>query len=62
MPDDLKATIRQAFLDASTKDKAAYAKLNAGQKLRYQPIDNAAYDSTIKLIQFVDQLKKQNNA
>ena len=61
MPDDLKATIRQAFLDASTKDKAAYAKLNAGQKLRYQPIDNVAYDDTIKLIQFVDRLKKQNN-
>jgi phosphonate transport system substrate-binding protein len=60
MPEDMKATIRQAFLDAPTKDKAAYDRLSAGQKLRYQPIDNAAYDDTIKLIQFVDNLKKQN--
>ena len=62
LPADLKATIRQAFLDAPTKDKAAYNRLSAGQKLRYQPIDNAAYDDTIKLIQFVDNLKKQNNS
>ncbi len=62
MPADLKATIRQAFLDAPTKDKAAYDRLSAGQKLRYQPITNADYDDTIKLIQFVDKLKKQNNS
>lgn len=62
MPVDLKAAIRQAFLDAPTKDKAAFELLSSGQKLRFQPIDTAAYDDTVKLIQFVDKLKKQNNS
>ena len=62
LPENLQATIRQAFLDAPMKDKTAFEKLTAGQKLRYQSIDNAAYDDTIKLIQFVDKLKKQNNS
>jgi phosphonate transport system substrate-binding protein len=58
LPDDLKAAIKTAFLQAATKDKAAFDKLSDGKNLPWQPIDNAAYDDTIKLIQFVDHLKK----
>ena len=32
LPDDLKAAINKAFLDAPTKDKAAFDKLSDGQK------------------------------
>ncbi|MBV9811204.1 MAG: phosphonate ABC transporter substrate-binding protein, partial [Acetobacteraceae bacterium] len=31
-----------------------------GKAQPWQPVDNAAYDDTIKLIQFVDRLRKQN--
>ncbi len=59
LPADLKAAIKKAFLDAPTKDKAAFDKLSDGKALPWQPIDNAAYDDTIKLIKFVDGLKKR---
>ncbi len=61
MPDDLKAAIRQAYLDAPTKDKVAFEKLSDGKNLPWQPIDNAAYDDTIKLIRFVDALRRKSS-
>ncbi len=60
LPPDLKAAIKSAFLDAPVKDKAAFAKLSDGKNLPWQPIDNAAYDDTIKLISFVDHLRKKS--
>ena len=62
LPAELKAKIRQAFLDAAVMAKDAFDKLSDGKNRPWEPIDNAAYDNTIKLIQFVDKLKKQNNA
>ncbi|MBN8893071.1 MAG: phosphonate ABC transporter substrate-binding protein [Rhodospirillales bacterium 70-18] len=59
MPEDLKAAIRTAFLDAPKNDKAAFDKLSDGKNRPWQPIDNAAYDDTIKLIKFVDALRKK---
>ena len=58
LPEDLKAAIRQAFFDAATKDKAAFAKLSDGKNQPWQKIENKDYDATIKLIKFVDSLKK----
>src|SRR3984957_16910573 len=58
LPDDLKASIRQAFFDAATKDKAAFANLSDGKNQPWQPVENKDYDATIKLIKFVDSLKK----
>ena len=60
MPTDLKAAIKQAYLDASKNDKAAFDRISDGKDLPWQPIDNAAYDDTIKLLQFVDDLRKKN--
>lgn len=60
LPTDLKTAIMQAYLDAATKDKAAFAKLSDGKNQAFQKTDNAAYDDTIKLITFVDKLRKQN--
>ena len=58
LPANLKAAIKQAYLEAPTKDKAAFDKLSDGKNLPWQPIDDAAYDDTIKLIKFVDGLRK----
>ena len=59
LPDALKAKIRDAFLNAPKNDKAAFDRLSDGKSLPWQPIDNAAYDDTIKMIQFVDALRKK---
>jgi phosphonate transport system substrate-binding protein len=60
LPEDLKAAIRKAWLDAAKNDKAAFDRLSDGKNQPWQPVDNAAYDETIKLITFVDHLRKQN--
>ena len=57
---DDKAQIKAAFLDAANKDKAAFDKLSDGKNLPWQTVDNAAYDDTIKLITFVDALRKKS--
>lgn len=60
LPADLKATIKKAFLDAATADKAAFDKLSDGKNRPWEPIDNAAYADTMKMITFVDGLRKKN--
>ena len=60
LPADLKAAIRTTWLDAAKNDKAAFDRLSDGKNQPFQPTDNAAYDDTIKLITFVDRLRKQN--
>ncbi|MCW3477514.1 phosphonate ABC transporter substrate-binding protein [Limobrevibacterium gyesilva] len=60
LPAELKAAIRKAFLEAPVKDKAAFDRLSDGKGRPWEPVDNAAYDDTIKLIQFVDALRKRS--
>ena len=61
LPPDLKAAIRKAFLEAPTKDKAAFDRLSDGKNQPWETTDNAAYNDTVKLIRFVDGLRKQNS-
>jgi phosphonate transport system substrate-binding protein len=59
LPDDLKAAIRTTWLNAATADKAAFDRLSDGKNLPWQPIDNDAYDDTIKMVAFVDRLRRK---
>jgi phosphonate transport system substrate-binding protein len=59
LPNDLKTAIRAAWLNAPTADKAAFDRLSDGKNLPWQPIDNAAYDDTIKMVAFVDRLRRK---
>ena len=59
LPDDMKAAISKAFFDAPTEAPKAFAKLSDGKNRPWAPITNADYDPTIKLIKFVDGLKKK---
>jgi phosphonate transport system substrate-binding protein len=59
LPGDMKAAIKQAFLDAPVKDKEAFKKLSDGKNLPWQPIANEDYNKTIELIKFVDGLRKK---
>jgi phosphonate transport system substrate-binding protein len=61
LPDDLKAAISKAFLEAATKDKADYDRLSDGKNLPWQPVANADYDKTIELVKFVDELRKKKS-
>jgi phosphonate transport system substrate-binding protein len=59
LPDDLKTAIRAAWLNAASADKAAFDRLSDGKNLPWQPIDTAAYDDTIKMVAFVDRLRRK---
>jgi len=59
LPDDMKAAIKQAFLDVSTKDPEAFKKLSDGKNRPWEPITNEDYNKTIELIKFVDGLRKK---
>ena len=59
LPEDMKAAIRKAFLEAADKDKEAFAKLSDGKNRPWQPIANEDYNKTIDLIKFVDSLRKK---
>ncbi len=58
LPDDLKTTIRNAFFNAPTKAPEAFAKLSDGKNKPWAPITNADYEDTVKLVRFVDSLRK----
>jgi phosphonate transport system substrate-binding protein len=59
LPDDMKAAIKKAFLEAADKDKNAFDKLSDGKNKPWQPITNEDYNKTIELIKFVDNLRKK---
>ncbi len=61
LPDDLKKTIREAFLNAAAKDKDAFARLSDGKNRPWEPVANADYDKTIELVKFVDELRKKKS-
>ena len=60
LPDDLKAKVKEAYFNAATKAPEAFAKLSDGKNLPWAPIGNADYDDTIKLVRFVDGLRKSS--
>ncbi|MCG6205565.1 phosphonate ABC transporter substrate-binding protein [Rhodopseudomonas sp. HC1] len=59
LPQDLKAAIAKAFMDAPTKDKAAFDRLSDGQKKGFHAATTKDWDATIELIKFVDALRKK---
>jgi phosphonate transport system substrate-binding protein len=58
LPEELKAAVTKAFLDAPNKDQAAFERLSDGKNQPWQRIETKDYDPTIKLIKFIDALKK----
>jgi len=62
LPADLKAAIRNAVLNIATKDKAAFDKIYEGKSRPLEAVDSKAYEPVIKLIKFVDELKKKKSS
>ena len=59
LPEDMKAAIKNAFLEAADKDKDAFKKLSDGKNLPWQSVTNEDYNKTVELIKFVDSLRKK---
>jgi phosphonate transport system substrate-binding protein len=59
LPEDMKAAIKKAFIDAAQKDPEAFKKLSDGKNRPWEPITNEDYNKTIDLIKFVDGLRKK---
>jgi phosphonate transport system substrate-binding protein len=60
MPADLKTAIKTAMLNVATKDPEAFKKATDGKAKPWEVVDNSAYDPIIKLITFVDGLRKKS--
>ncbi|MGJ4906503.1 phosphonate ABC transporter substrate-binding protein [Bradyrhizobium sp. HKCCYLRH2015] len=61
LPTDMKAAIKQAFLDAAKKDPEAFAKLSDGKNKPWEAISTEDYNKTVELIKFVDSLRKKGS-
>jgi phosphonate transport system substrate-binding protein len=61
LPDDMKAAIKQAFLDAAQKDPEAFKKLSDGKNRPWETVTDEDYNKTIELIKFVDSLRKKGS-
>ena len=61
LPDDAKAAIRDAFLNAYTNDRAAFDKAYDGKYQSYEATTHDAYKGVVDLITFVDELKKKSS-
>jgi phosphonate transport system substrate-binding protein len=62
LPEELKAKIRDAVLNITTKDKAAFDKIYEGKQGPLVAVDNKAYDPIIELNKFVDALRKKKSS
>jgi len=58
MPEDIKATIRKAFLEAPMRDRSAFEKIYESKGRSWETIEASAYDNTIDLVRFIDDAKR----
>jgi phosphonate transport system substrate-binding protein len=49
-------------LNIATKDKAAFDRVYEGKMRPLEAVDSKAYEPVIKLIKFVDELKKKKSS
>ena len=61
LPADLKQAIVKAFIDAPTKDKAAFDQLSDGKDKEFVPVTHKDYENTVDMIQFVNDMRKKRS-
>jgi phosphonate transport system substrate-binding protein len=57
----MKAAIKQAFIEAPTKDKAAFDRLSDGKDKEFVPVTHKDYETTVEMIQFVNDMRKKRS-
>jgi phosphonate transport system substrate-binding protein len=61
LPADLKQAIVKAFVEAPTKDKAAFDRLSDGKDREFVPVTQKDYQNTVDMIQFVNDMRKKHS-
>ncbi len=61
LPDDLKQSIRQAFLALPTKDKATFDKLSDGKDLGLNAVTLKDYQPIIDMLRHNDEQRKRSS-
>jgi phosphonate transport system substrate-binding protein len=61
LPEDLKAAIAKAFMDAPAKDKAAFDRLSDGKDKEFVPVTHKDYAETVEMIQYVNDMRKKRS-
>jgi phosphonate transport system substrate-binding protein len=61
LPGDLKQAIVKAFMDAPTKDPAAFARLSDGKDKEFVAVTHKDYQDTVDMIQFVNDMRKKHS-
>lgn len=61
LPDDLKAAIAKAFMDAPTKEKATFDRLSDGKDKEFVPAAHQDYAETVEMIQYVNDMRKKRS-
>jgi phosphonate transport system substrate-binding protein len=62
LPADLKKAIADAFFNAPTKGKDAFAKLTDGKSPGFAPAKHDDYKVTVELQKFIDDLRKKGGS
>lgn len=58
LPDQLKADIKQAFLDMPKKDKAGFDGLSDGKDKEFVPTEAKEYEPIVEMLKFNDKARK----
>ncbi|MBX9697994.1 MAG: phosphonate ABC transporter substrate-binding protein [Acetobacteraceae bacterium] len=61
LPEELKATIREAFFALAQREPALFQRLTDGKARPWEPVDNAAYQPIVELNRFVDNLRRRRS-
>ncbi|WP_375408279.1 phosphonate ABC transporter substrate-binding protein [uncultured Methylobacterium sp.] len=60
LPDDLKAKIRQAFIDLPKADKAAFDRLSDGKDLDFTPVTLKDFQPIMEMLKFNDEQRRKS--
>jgi phosphonate transport system substrate-binding protein len=61
LPADLKAAILKVFMEAPTKDKAAFDRLSDGKDKEFVQVSHKDYADIVEMIQYVDEMRKKRS-
>jgi len=62
LPDDMKADIKRAFLEAPVKGREAWLRISDGANTDYAEVKHEDYQVIIDLNRFVDQLRRKSGS
>ncbi|MGU9982350.1 phosphonate ABC transporter substrate-binding protein [Phreatobacter sp. HK31-P] len=60
-PEALRNAVRQAFVEASTRDREAFLRISDGNATGYVPVKTEDYQVMIDLSRFIDQMRRRRS-